>query len=157
MSRVLCLYGGPGAGKSTQAAKLYVEAKVRGESVELVREAVKELAWSGRRPSPIEQLCFLTEQIRRESCLLGCAETIITDAPVLLVAFYVGVVEPTFADEALDIARAYMGWAESQGHTFEHRRIDREHPYDATARYSDEDEAVKLDEQISLFFDEVLV
>jgi hypothetical protein len=88
MTLVVNLFGGPGAGKSTLAAKLFADLKDRGVSVELVTEYVKTWAWEGRPISNLDPLWLVANQFQTESRLYGKVDVIITDSPLLLGAFY---------------------------------------------------------------------
>ena len=88
MTTIINFYGAPSAGKSTEAAKLFVKYKEAGKSVELVTEYAKEWVWEDRKIRKFDQLYITATQIHRETRLLGEVDFIITDSPVLLGAFY---------------------------------------------------------------------
>ena len=76
------LFAGPGTGKSTTAAEIYVSLKKAGVSVELVREYAKELCWQGT----LEETCQLDifkEQAYRQRILKGNVDVLITDSPTI--------------------------------------------------------------------------
>ncbi len=94
MTKVINLFGAPGAGKTTRA--LAIAAMLRQINVEcqLVTEFVKELAFmAGGDPTK----CFITqncpefifgEQLRRMQVVLGQTKVIVTDSPLLLQCYY---------------------------------------------------------------------
>lgn len=43
--RIICLYGGPGTGKSTTCAGLFYKLKIEGYNCEMNREYIKEWVW----------------------------------------------------------------------------------------------------------------
>lgn len=45
MKKIICLYGGPGAGKTTTSAGLFFKLKSMGHTCELNREYVKDWVW----------------------------------------------------------------------------------------------------------------
>lgn len=88
MQTVINFYGGPGSGKSTQAAGLFYKMKMAGYNVELVDEFAKECVWEGNVPMLKDQLFVLAHQHRKLLRLSGKVDYIITDSPVLLSPIY---------------------------------------------------------------------
>ena len=85
---VVNLYGGPGTGKSTNAAGLFHRLKTMGIDCEMVREYAKDLVWEERTVEFGNQISILGKQIKRIESLIGKVDTIITDSPVLLSGYY---------------------------------------------------------------------
>lgn len=88
MTTIINLFGSSGVGKSTLAAGLFAELKLRGKSSELVSEYVKSWAWEGRKPQKHDQIYFFGKQVRKESILYGKVDYIVTDSPIWLSGFY---------------------------------------------------------------------
>jgi len=86
--RVINLFGGPGAGKSTTAAGLFFLMKSRGHKVELITEYAKELTYEKRYTQLSCQLAVTGEQYSRQFRLNGQIDYLITDSPLLLGAIY---------------------------------------------------------------------
>jgi hypothetical protein len=84
----VCLFGGPGIGKSTRAASLFARLKRAGVEAEYVTEYAKELVWNGQIDALENQLTVLGEQWRRLSELDGKVEVVINDSPPLLCSIY---------------------------------------------------------------------
>lgn len=83
------LYGGPGSGKSTTAAWIFSQMKLRGYSVELVSEYVKAWAISKREVVGFDQLYLMGKQCNYEYRFLSNGiKNIVTDSPLLLSACY---------------------------------------------------------------------
>lgn len=144
---VVCLYGGPGLGKSTLAAELFVDLKTRGHSVELVTEYVKRWAWLGH---PIkgweDSLYIFAKQLRAESVLYGKVSFIITDSPIGLCAAY----EKFYRPDQTIIRSAYENVRRQQSLDGVVENLDfqlmRQHPYKIEGRYEDnEDQARDID------------
>lgn len=85
---VINFFAGPGAGKSTMAAALFVEMKNRGEKVELVTEYAKDMVYENRSNILDDQLYVLAKQSRRLSRLKGVVDWVVTDSPLLLTLVY---------------------------------------------------------------------
>lgn len=88
MTKVINLFGGPGAGKSTTAAGLFFNMKQKGIDVELVTEYAKDMTWENRQNILSDQLYILAKQHRKINRLIGKVEYIITDAPFVLGLLY---------------------------------------------------------------------
>jgi adenylate kinase family enzyme len=88
MTKVISLYGPPGAGKSTAAAGLYYFLKKKGYHCELVREYVKNWVWEGKTPGTFDQPYLWGKQLKYESICYGKVDYIITDSPCALAGFY---------------------------------------------------------------------
>lgn len=87
--KVINLFGGPGAGKSTFAAELFVALKKQQKDVELVTEYAKDMVWEGRDNILADQLYILAKQNRKLSRLLDKGvEYAISDSPLPLGIIY---------------------------------------------------------------------
>lgn len=88
--RRINLFGRPGVGKSTVAAHLYHEMKVRDCRVELVNEYVKGWAYMNRPIRSFDQVYCFGKQINAEDRLLCHAglDYIISDSPILIQCCY---------------------------------------------------------------------
>jgi AAA domain len=88
MSKIINLFGGPGIGKSTQAAGLYTEMKRHHMNVEYTYEFPKEVAWEGNISQLKDQFFITANQHRNISRLYGKVDYIIVDSPIVLGCFY---------------------------------------------------------------------
>lgn len=87
-TKVINLFGSPGAGKTTLAADIFVEMKRRGECCELVTEFAKKAVWE-KRGKALENEILLFAQKHHELFVLdGQVDYIIIDSPLLLTAIY---------------------------------------------------------------------
>lgn len=87
--KVINLFGGPGAGKSTTAAGAFHKMKLMGKNVELVTEFAKDLTWDERKMELDDQLFVLAHQHHRLWRLREKVDYVVTDSPLLLNLLYV--------------------------------------------------------------------
>jgi tRNA uridine 5-carbamoylmethylation protein Kti12 len=80
---VVNVLGGPGVGKSTEAALLFGNLKKRGYICEQVLEYAKELVWEKNLELLSDQKHVYLEQKRRLDRLYGVVDVITTDASLL--------------------------------------------------------------------------
>jgi hypothetical protein len=85
--KVINLFAGPGAGKSTTAAGLFHFMKLAHMSVELVTDHARAMTWERRELLP-DQLSIFARQHRRIAGLKGLVDYVVTDAPLLMSAVY---------------------------------------------------------------------
>lgn len=155
MTKVVSLYAGPGAGKSTSAAYLFAQLKRQGVVAELVREFAKDYAWEDREIGPYGQFALLGEQIRRETMLLDKVKVIVTDSPVWLCAYYAERYAPEHIAQGIDAAvRAYYNQTEAQGHEHVGLWLDRDKPYVQKGRFETREEALQVDKELQAFLRE---
>lgn len=143
-TKVINLYGGSGIGKSTTAAGLFAEAKMRGTHCELVREFVKTWAWQGRKVGPLDQAEIFGNQFAAESNLYNKVDFIFTDSPLLLSPIY----EEFYAGKSIldDAAFKAIERAKSGGVSYHNFFLQRHKPFDTRGRYETEETAKKVDE-----------
>ncbi len=142
---VINMLGGPGSGKSTNAAELYAKMKRESMHVELVREVAKEWVWQGHYIGPFEQMSILGKQIQRESSLFGKVEYIVTDSPALLGAFYCQKAGQGFMT---DMVYHYYKYSEVHGVRFLNYMVPRKEKYDPKGRFESEEQSKEIDTQL---------
>ncbi len=141
--------GGPGSGKSTTAAWLYSELKSLTlnnelESVELVREFIKDWAYLGRKADSWDNWFVFANQLQREKELLvdGNVRLIVSDSPLIVNNFYAR--NQHTALSLLFITREFENQFPSINIFL--KREDR--TYVQPGRYENEEEALKLDDEL---------
>lgn len=137
--KVINLFAGPGAGKSTTAAGVFHQLKRENHSVELVTEFAKDLCWEDN-PRIKDQLSVFAEQRWRLARLRGKVEWVVTDSPILLSLIYAGEDQPM----------AFRHLVRHEFNTFENWNffVNRVKPYHQAGRYQDEAGARDLDMKV---------
>jgi len=112
--RRICLYGGPGASKSTTAAGLFYSLKQLAQerptlSVELVQEYVKTWAYQHKKPAKFDQVYLFSKQLHKESALLNAGvSVVVSDSPVALSVYYSSIKElPAITSGLASIAEVF--------------------------------------------------
>lgn len=155
MTTVVNLYGGPGVGKSTLAAKVFAAMKDAGTNAELVAEYVKQWAWEDRKPVDYDQFYFFGQQARREYRLFDKVDFIVTDSPVMLVSYYAQLFgTPHQGILFRSMYLTYLDMCQKQGHKHVHYFLNRSHEYQPEGRYHTEEQALEIDKQIKRFMKE---
>lgn len=150
--KVINLFAGPGAGKSTTAAGLFYIMKNMNLNVELVSEYAKDLTWEGRHNILEDQLYILAKQNRRLKRLKGQVDYVITDSPLLLCKFYGGFFSETPFYLPLIVNEVW--------HTYENTSYFLERGsrrYMKVGRNQSHEEAIKFDVQIKDMLNESAV
>jgi len=151
MKRIICLYGGPGAGKSTLAAELYTILKKAGHNCELNREYVKEWVWEGRKIKEGDQTYFFAKQSRKERQYIEQnLDFIITDSPLVLTHFYGLKYDPMEREcnTSLIMLQHHHIFCKKRGYKVDHFFVKRNGAYNTAGRYQSEEEATSYDIEI---------
>lgn len=157
MTICINLFGGPGTGKSTTAAGVFHALKQLGVNAELVQEYAKDKAWEFEQfkgnETPLVFKCqeyLFAQQMFRMRRLVGSAEIVVTDAPILMGIAYMS---PTFDLPSLKnvISEAH--------HLFDNRNffLIRKKEYNPRGRIHSEEQAKLMDVKIRNMLDEQMV
>ena len=149
--KVINLFAGPGAGKSTTAAGTFHELKVAGVNAELVGEFAKDLTWEGRHGTLQNQLYILAKQYHRLDRLRGQVEVVVIDSPLMLSCIYLPRVITDCRGEEWRTFRSLIGaTAKAAFNTFDNINfvVRRTKPYNPKGRNQSLDEARVIDGEI---------
>lgn len=131
---IVNLYGAPGAGKSTGAAYIFSQLKMRGINAELVTEFAKDKVWEESKAVFQNQAYIFGKQYFRISRVQNQVDVVITDSPVLLSAFYAD--DPILGDE-FDRLVTKVSESYDSMNVF----INRTKPYNGAGRFQSEAES----------------
>jgi hypothetical protein len=87
---VINLFGGPGIGKTTMAARLFVALKLLGLETANPEEHAKLALWKGRDGILDQQLIILGQSWETLHALVGNVDVVVMDSPLLLCSSYAG-------------------------------------------------------------------
>jgi hypothetical protein len=147
--KILNLFGGPGAGKSTTAAGLFYEMKKRRLEVELVTEYAKDMVWENRQNILDDQIYVFAKQQRRINRLRSHqVDWVITDSPIMLGLVYLrnGVLSQNFNHLVMEVFNSF------ENHNF---LLQRNFDYNPVGRnQADIDEARIYDRKVTELLDQ---
>lgn len=146
--RIICLYGGPGTGKSTICAGLYYKLKLDSFNCEMNREYVKEWVWENRAIKDGDQTYFFAKQARKERLYIKQnMDFIITDSPLILTHFYGMRYDPQEIkyNTSLAMLKNHHGFCKEMKYKVEHFFLNRTKEYNPEGRLQDKNTALQFD------------
>ncbi len=150
MTKYINLFGGPGVGKSTTAAAIFVEMKRRNMNVELVTEVAKDFVWEGRMKTLDIQPYVTIKQFRNLYRLKGKVDYVISDSPILLGCIYADKYAPdlpaSYKQFIIDLHKQELNPSVNVV-------LKRVFNYDPNGRYQSEEEAYQLDRDMQNVLD----
>lgn len=146
MLRRINFYAGPGAGKSTLAARTFAELKIRGYDVEHIPEYIKTWAYMGRKPVSYDQLYVYAKQLHTEDAALLHCKHVVTDSPLLMNNAYAGYYGCKFTDHMVSITQSF-----DRAFPALNLYIDRSVDYVQHGRYQDLTQAKEFDDFLLAF------
>jgi hypothetical protein len=82
--KIVNLFAGPGAGKSTTAAGIFYSLKLADVKCELITEVAKDLAYENNSSRMSNQIYLLGEQYQRLHRVRNSVKYAISDSPIIL-------------------------------------------------------------------------
>ncbi len=144
MTTLINIYAGPGAGKSTLAAEVFMRLKKAGHSAELVTEYVKEWVYRAIPVGPFDDVVITANQLHRESVLYGKVDYIVTDSPIGLGAVFERIHNPD-SRIMLDLCRNIRKRQDAAGVNVVNMLLKRQHAFVQEGRFHDEYQSHRAD------------
>lgn len=141
---VVNLFAGPGAGKSTAAAYIFSQLKMKGINCELITEFAKDKTWEKNYSAlRCQEYVFGKQSYKMDRCR-DQVDVIITDSPLPLGIFY---------NQNPVLGRHYESLVMDVFNTYDNLNffINRKKPYNPIGRNQTEEEAKEIDERIKTF------
>lgn len=151
IKKIICLYGGPGSGKSTTCAGLFYQLKLQGFNCEMNREYIKDWVWENREVKEGDQTYFFAKQSRKERMyILKELDYVITDSPLVLTHFYGTKYDPyeQTHNTSLTMLKHHHAFCKEKGYKTDHIFLERVKPYQSEGRFQDEEGAKQIDREI---------
>lgn len=140
------LYGAPGAGKSTGAAYIFSQLKMRGINAELVTEFAKDKVWEESKEVFNNQAYIFGKQYFRISRCADKVDVIITDSPLLLSTIYND--NPILGEEFNNVVRNVANSYDSINYY-----ITRVKDYNPKGRFQSEEESDAIADRVKNMLD----
>jgi GTPase SAR1 family protein len=153
----ICLYGAAGCGKSTTAARLFVDLRLREFEprpiIELVTEVIKPWAYMKREVRSFDQVHIFGQQLHNEDFLFQHGVNhIVTDSPLHLQCFYTRLYRKEFWQDLLSISNKWEISHQSLNIFLDGSNI----PYEEEGRYQTKPEADAIGRDMQKFLNEHL-
>lgn len=142
---VVNLFGAPGSGKSTGAARIFSILKMAGINAELVTEYAKDKFWEENKGVFKDQLYIFAKQNFKISRLKDKVDVVVTDSPILLSILYNETYSNTFVKLVKEV------FDNSTNLNF---YLNRVNPYDTNGRFQNEKESQELSKRLKNILNE---
>lgn len=139
--KVINLFAGPGASKSTLASYIFFKLKINGYNSEIVTEYAKDKTWEKDFSTLSDQLYVTAKQNRKLERLRNQLDVVVNDSPLLLGIHYSmpGYLGGNFEPMIYSLFDTYENI---------NLFIERKKPYDTRGRTQSEEEAKQIDKKI---------
>ena len=131
---VINLFGSPGAGKSTGAAYIFSQLKMKGVNAELVTEFAKDKTWEENWTALSNQIYIFGKQAYKIDRCADKVDVIVTDAPLLLSLYYNN--DPRLKESFTDMVIGFFSSYNNLNYL-----VERDKPYNPAGRKQSEKEA----------------
>jgi len=139
---VVNLFGGPGVGKSTTAAGIFMLLKLHDMECELIPEYAKDLVWEERHKTFEDQQYLFAKQHHRLWRVAGKVDVAVMDCPLMLSPIYGERYKATneyFNTNVVDVVSKFNNY---------NILLTRTKKYNPNGRNETEDQAMEVDKAI---------
>ena len=147
MATHINLFGSPGAGKSTNRARLFYELKKRQLKVEEITEHAKQLTYDENYKHLADQTLMLGMQHHNHMILDSIVDYIVTDSPFIMGITYAR--DLNYKEELKDLAIAMFN-----NYNNVNIFIERNHKYQEFGRNQTEEESDEKSVEIKKFLND---
>jgi hypothetical protein len=143
------IYSGPSCGKSTTAAFLFSELKVKGYQIELIDEFIKGWAWEKKVPTSWDQWYIFSKQLHKEDKIARNGIHTITDSPLWMQVAYMQRNGDVFSSEVISACKKFDLLYPKNLNILLKRTVK----YDNEGRYENYEQALEMDNNIKKLLD----
>ena len=132
---VINLLGSPGAGKSTTAARLFYELKMKGVKCELITEYAKDRVFEENMIALEDQIYIFAKQNHKHFKLKNKVNVIITDAPLVASLYY-----------GKNLSESFINQVKEEFNKYDNMNyyMIRKHEYESYGRLQTEEESNEI-------------
>jgi Cdc6-like AAA superfamily ATPase len=141
----ICVYGGPGSGKSTLSAYVFSQLKSANHNCEQITEYIKFWTYLNKSPKGFDQVYTFAKQLYHvDTVLRGGIDFVITDSPIMLSYYYALKYKHRYAN----VLRELVNQFEEEYPSFNILLERGNKIYNPVGRYQNENEAKEIDLEI---------
>lgn len=154
MKKIICLWGGPGTGKSTTCSGIFNKLKKLNYNCEMNTEYIKDWVWEKRTILPGDQVYITAKQARKEIIYMRQnLDFIVTDSPLALTSFYGDQYDKYEQQHSAckHIIKQHYNICKDLGYKIDHFFLIRTKEYNTKGRNENEKTAIEYDKKIEVF------
>ena len=145
MAIVVNLFAGPGVGKSTTAARVFADLKMKGVNCEMALEFAKDKVWEESFKTMDDQIYIFGKQFHKIWRLKDKVDVIICDSPLPISIVYDKENSKPFHELVMEQFNKFVNF---------NFLLERGTDYQSEGRLQTEEEAKKVDETVKRVLDE---
>lgn len=148
-AKVINILGAPGTGKSTFAARLFAEMKIKNINVEMCTEFIKDKIWENHTMALSNQLYIFASQYFKLCCVADKVDVVISDGALITEPIYNNYEEPMKSHLNLLVHDV-----EAHFNNYYYLILHSENEYKSFGRLHSEEESKEKEELLIKFLNE---